>query len=337
MPSGSDLRVLRLDPVAIVTPGSCACCSAPAASSRTERLGPRELLVPYCVQCLRHASAATTRGLAASVGSCLVAATMALALPMAWPSLSLPAHLAAVLVCACLPLSFRALPRRPKPGHSAAERAAWWLSGGRICCTSPRFAEALATQTGAAIEASRGSEPRFAVWLVAGPLVALIGAPSGWMFHHPLVRVLNLTEGRLTIALDGRTIAALDASSAENPTAGAELRMPGGDHELTSTTQAGNVVSTRVPLRGGSTHLFAPQSPSHCFWLEESGYGRHAARGTRIEPLVGQGRFWVLPRRVDTWFSPNPPPSARDQRSSGGVLVALRQAPCARAPQQARP
>ena len=34
--------------------------------------------------------------------------------------------------------------------------------------------QALATQTGAAIEASRGSEPRFAVWLVAGPLVALI-------------------------------------------------------------------------------------------------------------------------------------------------------------------
>lgn len=337
MASGSEVRAVRLDSIALVVPGWCACCSAPAASSRAERLGPREILVPYCVRCLRHASAGTTRSLAASVSSCLIAVTLALALPLAWPAMSLPVHVTAALIGACLPISLRALRRRPEPGHSAAERAAWWLSDGRFCCTSPKFSAALASQPGAVIEPLESSEPRFTAWLVAGPLVALLGAPGGWMFHHPLVRVLNLTEGRLSIALDGRPIASLDASSAENPTAGIELRLPGGDHELTTTTQAGSVVSSRVSIRGGATHLFAPQSPDHCFWLEETGYGRKAASGTRVEPLVGQERFWVLPRRVDTWFSPNPPTSARDQRSSGGVLVALRQARCTQAPAAARP
>jgi len=35
---------------------------------------------------------------------------------------------------------------------------------------------------------------------------------------------------------------------------------------------------------------------------------------------------------IDTWFSPNPAAQSADVRSTGGVLTALRQAPCSAAP-----
>lgn len=332
------LRVVKLEPAALATPDFCACCSAAAATSRCERLGAREIIVPYCVRCLRHASAAGTRNLAAAVGSCVLAVTLALALPLAWPAASLWVHVLSVVTVSCLPLVPRAFRRRIEPGHTAAERAAWWRSERELCCTNPRFAEALSAQSGAEVfEPSRGAEPRFFVWLVAGPLVAAVGAPSGWMFHHPVVRVLNLTDARMTVSIDGRAVASLEPSSAENPTAGVELRLPSGDHSMTTAVLGGEAVGTRVTLRSGATHLFAPQSVGQCFWLEETGYGRHGGRGTVVLPLAGADGFWVLPRRVDTWFAPNPPATGPDQRSSGGILVALRQSPCARAPRGTAP
>ncbi len=333
------LRVVKLDPVGLATPDFCACCSAPAATSRAERRAARELVVPYCVRCLRHASAAGTRNLAAAVGSCLLAVTLALALPLAWPSAPFWAHFAVVVTGACLPLIPRAFRPRVEPGHTAAERAAWWVSEGELCCTNPRFAEALAAQSGGPVAepTRRAKEPRFFAWLVAGPMVAAVGAPSGWMFHHPLVRVLNLTPGRITISIDGRKVAEIEPSSTENPTAGVELRLPTGDRLLSTVLADGEAVETRVTLQSGAAHLFAPNSADQCFWLEETGYGRQASRGTTVHALAGQGRFWVLPRKVDTWFAPNPPASGPDQRSSGGRLVALRQAPCVRAPRGTAP
>jgi hypothetical protein len=157
------------------------------------------------------------------------------------------------------------------------------------------------------------------------------------LFHHPVVRVLNLTDERLTVAIDGRALLSLEPSSAENPTAGAEIRMPSGSHELTATSASGPPSTARVTLESGGHHLFAPRSSDHCFWLEETRYGRQPSGGSRVVPLKGESRFWVVPRQVDTWFSPNPPPGSADRRSSGGVLVALRQAPCAQAPEAARP
>lgn len=331
--SQPSMRALRLDTASLVTPDFCACCGAPAASS--ERVG--ELIVPYCVRCLRHASAATTRSLAAGLSSCLVAFCLALALPLAWPSASLGSHCAVVLAGALLPLALRAWPRRPEPGHAAAERAVWRLPDGRLACASPSFATALSTQSVAEVEALPHAEPRFASWLLVGPLVAGVGAPLGWLFHHPLVRVLNLTEERLSIDVDGRPVLSLEPSSAESPTAGAEIRMPSGTHELGSTGPDGTRVTTAARLESGATHLFAPQSPHHCFWLEETRYGRAQGDPAGLIPLRGETRFWVLPRQVDTWFAPNPPPAAPDARSSGGLLVALRQAPCALAPPGARP
>ena len=60
-----------------------------------------------------------------------------------------------------------------------------------------------------------------------------------------------------------------------------------------------------------------------------------ASPGSIIELLpVGRG-IWHLRRRIDTWFAPNPATVA-DSRSTGGRLVALRQALCREAPAPVR-
>lgn len=315
-------------------PGFCACCSEPAASSKLERSrAGRELIVPYCVRCLRHASAGTTRALAAALGSCLMAATLAFALPIAWPSAQLLVHLSLVGTAAVLPLLTRWVAPRPPPDHSSRERAVFWLANESLACKSPRFARALS-------EASPGSEsveavvrePRFAPWLLAGPILATVLAPFLWYLHHPLVRVVNLTESRLLVKVDGRVVGSVEPTSFESPTAGAEVRMPSGEHELTAEGTAGTLDASRAHILMGQRHLYAPGSPGYCFWLEATHYGRAASAEPEVTPLAGQGRFWALPETVDTWFSPNPAPALADRRSSGGVLVALRQAPCAQAP-----
>lgn len=330
--AGAAGRAVRLPSAGFSTPELCACCGAPAASSQREQAGAEEALVPYCVRCLRHASARVTRNLAAGIASCLAASTLSLALPLAWPSLSLLSCSLLVLLGSLVPLVPRALPLRAQAGHSAAERAAYFLPDGRLYCENPRFADAIASQTDAPVEALEAREPRFVPWLTLGPIVALIAAPSVWMLHHPLVRVLNLSDSRITVSVDGRPVLSLDPTSAESPTAGAEVRMPSGEHELVSTLADGTTERTRARLESGGAHLYAPLSAGKCFWLEETHYGRERERRAEVLRLGTDDRFWVLPRRVDSWFAPNPTPPESEGRSSGGTLVALRQAPCAQAP-----
>lgn len=334
-------RAVLLAATGCVVPDVCACCGDSAPSSRLEvsHRDGQSLIVPYCTRCLRHASAGTTRSLAAVVASCLLASTVALALPLAWPSSSLLAHVAVTLLAATIPLVVRwAVARRAVPGHSSAERAVWWQADGALVCTSPKWAESLARGAESAeVRPMVAREPRFAAWAAAGPILALVAGPTGWYVHHPLVRVLNLTENRVTVLLDGRAVVDVDPTSSESPAAGVEVRLPTGPHRLSARGPDGELVAeVHATLRSGARHLYAPGSDAYCFWLEETHYGRAGSEPARIDRLEGSGHVWVLPRRIDTWFSPNPPPGAADARSSGGVLVALRQSRCDLAPAAVR-
>jgi hypothetical protein len=60
-----------------------------------------------------------------------------------------------------------------------------------------------------------------------------------------------------------------------------------------------------------------------------------ASAGSVIELLPVGRQIWHLRRRIDTWFAPNPATVA-DSRSTGGRLVALRQALCREAPAPVR-
>jgi hypothetical protein len=290
-----------------------------------------ELFVPYCDRCLRHASAGATRALAATLASLLVAVTLALGVSLVWPHASLASQVGLCAIGACLPLLVRAVGRAPRSPHTARERAVWWRRDGTLACTHPRFAEALARQTGTeAPRAAKLREVTWTPWMAAGPVIAVIAGASTWYLEHPLMRVINLSDARLTIEIDDRVVAVVDPTSAESPAAGSEIRVPAGARRLVAKGPAGPIADARVTLEAGATHLYAPGSDGFCFWLEQDAYGR-AEVVSGIEPLAGDLRLWVLPRRIDTWFAPNPP-ATEDRRSSGGSLVALRQARCDHAP-----
>lgn len=326
-------RIVSLSAAGAVTPASCACCLAPPTSSRREDRAADSLIIPYCGECLRHASARTTRNLAVVVASLLCAGTLSFALPILNGALPLALDVALVVILAFAPVLLRLTLRpRPRPNHSSRERAAWWTAEGELVCTNARWAGELSRANSAELRPAAVSGPPFPFWLGLGPASALVMATLGWYLHHPVVRVLDLNETRVVLTVDGRPVTSVEPTSSESPSAGVEVRIPAGEHELAAIGSDGNELHhARVRIQSGRRHLYAPAGVRHCFWLEETRYGRLGSELGAIDPLTGAERFWVLPRRVDTWFAPNPEATA-DRQSSGGVLIALRQAPCTEAP-----
>lgn len=333
--------MLSLSPEGLVLPAGCACCSGIAASSRVEvrSIDRGSVIVPYCTDCQRHASAVVTRTLAVTVASCLLAATLAGTLPLLDETQGVLAYTTIVLMGALLPILLGLLwPRRIAPGHSTTGRAVWWLRDGRLCCTNPRWAAELATTAGVEPRRHTLAERVLSPWMLSGVLLALGAAPFAYWMYHPLVRVVDLTGSRIEVRLDGHTVASVQPTSAESPAAGVELHLPAGKHRLVARDDQGHVVaSAEVFIQSGAEHFYAPGARGYCFWLETTGYGRAGAAGPVIRPLEGAARFWALPLDVDTWFAPNPRPALHDVRSSGGELTALRQARCSEAPPAARP
>lgn len=336
-----EARTLALAPEGLTPPASCACCGGIAASSRVETRARdgQSLIVPYCTDCQRHASAAVTRTLAVTVASCLLAATLAGTLPLLDETQGRFAYGTIVLVGAVLPvLAALFWPRRLAPGHTTTGRAVWWLPDGQLCCTNPGWAAELAAATGVEPRRQLLAERVLSPWMLAGVLLALGATPFLYWLYHPLVRVVDLTGSRIEVRLDGHRVASVEPTSAESPAAGVELSLPAGRHVLESRDSRGHLVARAgVFIHSGAEHLYAPGARGYCFWLETTGYGRAGASGPVIRPLAGGARFWALPLDVDTWFSPNPAPSRDDVRSSGGELTALRQARCSEAPAAARP
>jgi hypothetical protein len=332
-------RAIKVNPSGLIVPGVCACCGALASSSRVER-GPTEvhsIIVPYCDACQRHVSSASTRVLASTLASCVLGGTLAAVLPLLWQQASAIALAASALFGALLPLAVALLHRpRREAGHSSGGRAAWWLPKGELFCASPVWAESLAAANDSTLRPAFLTDRPRSPWMAAGPVLALVAAPFFYWLHRPLLRVVNLTSGQLTVLVDGAPVATLEPTSAESSAAGVEVRIPAGTRQLEAVnSRAQTVAHATVQARAGRQHLYAPGSDSYCFWLETVGYGQAGAQGLERVPLLNGNRFWVLPR-IDAWFAPNPPPSPDDDRSSGGTRTALRQSRCREAPASVR-
>jgi hypothetical protein len=322
---------------AAVMPSHCACCDAVAAQALAEHRARdgATVFVPYCTACHRHSSAVQTRRLVFVLATSVLGLTSAAALPLLWPFLPAVAYGCLVIFVAWLP--WVALPigwrRRPRAAHTAVGRAAWWLESGELCLTNSRFATELALANAGSVRIVREREPRWTAWMAAGWALVLVLAPLLYWVHRPLVRVVNLTGARLVVYVDRHRLVEVEPTSVENARAGVEVRIPSGQREFLAEGPGGQVVARAlVQVRGAREHLYAPGSEDYCFWLETTSYGRVAPPTPRIEPLTGPDRFWALSGRVDTWFDQNPEPPVGDPRTSGGSLVALRQARCADAP-----
>jgi len=243
----------------------------------------------------------------------------------------LAGHLLATLLAAALPLAVLARPWS-RQGGSGAPRV-WPIGRAGLVVEGAALAERLG---GAGIRCRAVWLPplvyRPGLALVAG--VALAFGGLGYAWHHPRVWVLALGAAPLTVSVDGAVVARLDPVQPGAAPA-LSLRLPSGARHLSARDDAGrSVADVMATLSPGREHLFAPGGADECFWLERTGYGRDTTR--EAIPLLPAARFFTLDAGVDGWLSGSPPPSASDRRSTGGILVLLRHAPCPRAPEPVR-
>ena len=292
--------------------------------------GRSELIVGYCDECSAHLGREATRQLAGGVASGLLGGGIALALPFASHPPSPPVLVALVLLAALVPVGVVAFwPRRPAPGHSAEGPAVRYTHEGDVLCANDRFATELARSNDGKQRLARFRERRLAAWLCLPGLLAAAAGVATLVVSSPLVRLVNLSPERISVEVDGRAVAGVESTSVESASAGTEVRITAGEHELVARAPGGRVVERAVVrVEGGHAHLFAPGSEGYCFWLESADYGRGRSGTPRREPLEGPPHFWALPSDLGGWFRPVPEQARSEARLTGGTVTVLRQGPC---------
>lgn len=334
-----EVRSVRLPSYGAVSPHACAgCCAEPTQSLRERGPGGATLIVPYCNECHRDAAAVVTARISVVAASALLGITAAGILPLVLPTLGAVVHAGLSGTLAFFPMAFAVWHGRARRGGSRwfwGEKAGWWGPRGFFLCANAEWAQRLAAANGSAaarVVSSSGGRSR---WLLFGPAVSVVLALVTYPAYRAPVRILNLTDSPLMITVDGRAAVEVAPSSNESARAGSLVEWPTGRQEVLAISEDGREIARRsVHIRAGREHLFAPKANGTCFWTETSGYGRAGHASRLVAPLSSGTDFWVLPR-IDTWFAPNPT-QVEDARSTGGVLVALRQALCEEAPDQAQ-
>ena len=332
MPLRPEVWVVSGDLSQLVLPLGCASCRGATDQARLLTGGPerRELFIPYCSACLARLAQGETNVVSVALASVLLSVALAFAFPALWPHASFATELVVALLVAAAPL-FLAIGLAKLGSGGSLAPSVLWTERGELACRDHAFAVELAEQNGLALtrrsELTLGPHRITALTLVFGLLLASVS----FFWHHPALRVLNLSGERLWLSIDGRAPTLVEPTSGERVAAGLSLRVALGLRRLVATQRDGaTVADVMAVFDARHEHLFAPASDGECFWLESTGYGKE--RHHRVVPLSSESRFWKLEAHVDTWFVAPPTPSSVDARSTGGTVTALRHAACERAP-----
>ncbi|MGC4065637.1 MAG: hypothetical protein QM784_13520 [Polyangiaceae bacterium] len=289
------------------------------------------VIVPYCEPCARHEQRSKSFHLGARIGSWIVAFSSSILLCLTW--LPLFAIVAISILLSILPLLSRAIFTLPRQlGHASRERAVW-VSGETVHAASASWAERVSELNGAQLRRIRLRFSRLGAWAVAGPIVALFLGPFAFQALRPRLRVLNFTDARLTIYVDGHRLGYVEPTSGEHPAAGAEFRVPSGRRRL-SARQGGKSsgFDVSVVVRNGLRHVFAPGATPGCLYVQRLAYGLSRLgesaepKVIEVEPLESKDRFWTIAADVEPWFVPERRVSSGV--TTGGVVSLLRMGQC---------
>jgi hypothetical protein len=308
------------------SPASCACCGQTAARTRVETCESRQILVPYCESCQRHAAFSDTRRLSAVLAGALgalIAAGSAMLIGVDDPWLVLAGALAVALV---LPAGVLVLlGKRLELGHVSRGRAVVWLSANRVFCARSEWGRELAEKLVLPVRASRRSL-EWSRWLLAPAAGVLVVAALWFGFGRGAVLIVNLTDRTLVVYTGTTKLATVLPTPTEARSAGVRIALRSGRHVLGVRSLDGvERQRVEVSIAPGADYLFAPGDHQRCFWVETTHYGRERASAPEVTGLAGEGRFWRLPSGIDTWFAANPAQPSEDFGTSGGSMRALRQ------------
>ncbi|HQP33787.1 MAG TPA: hypothetical protein PLI95_01345 [Polyangiaceae bacterium] len=334
VPFGS---LLTLEPV-------CCACGAPCSSSRPPARAPRvafgplpALEIPTCPACTSNAVAHSRFELVTALGAVVFSSTALIALFVARPWAAWPWAVLCAAAASALALLLRLARRRVPLGTTAWHAAvARWIGRSSEGAVLESPSDSLRAQL-----VAQGCSARFDVVVErdafalglcsAGCSLAL--APLLWFHAHPHLRILNLGETPVEVAIDGRVAAELPPVWTEAPNVGARVRVPIGWRSFVTRNKGGEVLDrSRAWLPSDAPALYAPRPASHCLWIEQRAYGATPAPIPSVVRLSTGSPLHVLPLRVDAWFQANPAPATDARLFSGGVRRALRFGPCAVAP-----
>lgn len=308
-------------------PGLCACCLAkPSASKReADAHSGTCIIVPYCVECQRHAARPRVMRLGTMYASILLAVFVGALLATLWPSWW-QTSLCAVAI-SLLPLLWSrwlSLPRQL--GHAARGQAVVVIPRG-IAFASQMYAKLAQEALGSSARVGALRTRRLGALDLLGPVMALLLTPSLNYLFFPVIRVLNLTDRTLIVSVDDGPLVHVEPTSTESPAAGVVTYAPSGRHRMVARDEDGVVASdVVVQVRSGFRHLYAPGANDACFYLQRVSHGRSQFDGDTIVPLTSNERFWVIPNSVDLWFAPES--AVRSGATTGGVVTHLRMRRC---------
>lgn len=338
---GYRIRVEVAEPV-LSWGGQCACCAGRATMAQTPSRAVRvwgrgipKLAVPLCSACCGHVQ---TR----KIWEHSLAATAAfVGLAGAWLTLSCWewASYPAVLGVALFGLPVSLLARLARRRGRCERESRWqgvtarWVGkdtrGSILISPSVVLAEVLG-ESGCAVARTKVTEWDVVRAAIATMVVAWIGCPWLWIRFHPVVHVINVSEGPLGVWVDGRRAGTVPAVLGEARNASVEMRVPEGWRTFEARDGSGNMVD-RTEARAGreGEMLYAPAHGRRCFWVEQRSYGVAALRSGTTLRLMREQSFHVIPMAVDGWFEPNPEGGAATKWFSGGVRRTVRQGSCA--------
>ncbi len=323
---------------------ACCACGAPCASSRPPSralrvaFGPLPALeIPTCPACASSAVAHSRFELLTALGAVVFSLSALVALFVASPWASWPWAVLCAAAASALALLLRLVRRRAPLGatgwHAAVARWVARSSDGAVLESPSDFLRAQFVAQGCSDRSAIVVERDAIALGLCGVGCSLALAPLLWFHAHPHLRIVNLGETSVEVAIDGRVAAELPPVWTEAANVGAKLRVPIGWRAFVTRSKDGEVLDrSRAWLPSDAPALYAPRSASHCLWIEQRAYGATAAPIPSVVRLSADSPFHAMPLRVDAWFQANPAPATDARLFSGGVRRALRFGPCASAP-----